>query len=419
MSEKKPWAFMKCRKCGESVPCFNDTPFATCRKCGSVFAQKASKPVKVKEGQPGEFYPNRYIVDLNKGGVHGEETPTWIQCWNNDCDKQMIVCGFPWYICKNDHIINVLTGEKWNWMPSDKLYHELLAIQNEVEKLYQKMFYPQSKLRENTESEQLLSHLAQIGEIIYKQLQPIEPDPYNWGQDAVSSFGGLRFSTNLMYEAVKARCKIGLPNENIAKEGREGYTDEKLDKAWHKSGWQAVYEYDASNYREKLGDEAVKKLLLTISSDVPRPKATKQAELEIQDRSRQNKRTNERRFSKPGLVVGDPSALAVRLKLEMTWTQLVFDEEPVLRVKKIEENKQILKIYIIKTLKDSKMFSEKQQIEISDRILSWSWRLQDPVEEAESHLKHEVGVAKNPLSKKPIVALMLWMSVADEENSCL
>lgn len=116
-----------------------------------------------------------------------------------------------------------------------------------------------------------------------------------------------------------------------------------------------------------------------------------------------------RSFTTDEKSYGDPLPLAVRLKLKMERTQYAGDTKPVLRIKKTEENKQLLKFYITKTLKDSKLFEQVKMNEITERILDWSWRLHDPLEDVENHLNHEIGVAKKPISKKTaqeIVRLM-------------
>jgi hypothetical protein len=314
--EKKPWAFIKCRKCGESVSCFSDTPFATCRKCGAVFAQKASKPVKVEEGQPKGFYPNRYLVDLNKGWEAGpnkggltpeqreQKIPIFIACWNHECDKRMAVCGYPWYICDNDHIINVLTGDKWNWKATDEVYHGILdVLQGQIEPKYQKLFFPNSKLREHTEADKISTTLSEIGEHLYVEMQPIEPDPYHWGPDkreiedaiakdkkendktnephfhehhakrsSLSHHGGLRFAINLMSQAIKIRKHIVLPSEEVAipDDPNKGYSNKDLNKAWREHGWRAVYEYDSAQLRKLYGDVRIKEMLLSIDEDIPK-----------------------------------------------------------------------------------------------------------------------------------------------------
>ena len=443
---RKPWAMMNCSKCGESIPCY-DEPFAKCEKCGAVFAQKASNPVKAQDGQPRDFYNSRYLIDLNKGWESGsnrggfnpeqekQKLPIYVVCWNNECDKPMTVCGYPWYICENDHIINVLTGDKWNWKSTDNLYHELLAVLQNIESQYQKLFFPTSKKRADSEADAISTHLTCVGEHAYIQMQPIEPDPNHWGPDKptpylptepteewhhkqseLSHLAGMRFAINIMHQAIENGKRIVSPHEQVAKvdDPEKGYTDKELNKGWKQQGWFSVYEYDAHEYRETLGDETVKKLLLNVNEKISQPQTIKQTELKSKP-PQFTKATptlpNEKWTRYANCRSGSALPLAVRLKMEMEWTQYVGDDKPVQRITKTDKNKQLLTEYIIKTLKESKLFNAEQQAEIVARILKWYWCRSSPLEDAEEDMQHEIAVAKHPLSKKPAAEILKLMQM--------
>ena len=168
------------------------------------------------------------------------------------------------------------------------------------------MFFPNSKLREHTETDKISTTLTEIGEHLYVEMQPIEPDPHHWGpekreiEDAIakdkkendktnephfheyhakrsslSHHGGLRFAINLMSQAIKIRNHIVLPSEEVAipDDPNKGYSNKDLNTAWREHGWRAVYEYDSAQLRKLYGDVKIKEMLLSIDEvkqDMPK-----------------------------------------------------------------------------------------------------------------------------------------------------
>lgn len=166
---------------------------------------------EVEEGVPEGFYMNRGLVDMNKGSYRDENdkliinAPT-IDCWG--CTEQMTVCGFPYYICDNNHALNMKTGQRWNWVPTDTVYHPLLSLMHRVEKAYQGVFYPSSKKREQMESNGIFSDLSNVGRTLYDRLEIQEEDPYHWGRDNHKHHAGMRFAINLMWTATKTGKRV-------------------------------------------------------------------------------------------------------------------------------------------------------------------------------------------------------------------
>lgn len=229
-----------------------------------LFDVEPPEPVKVGEkipiGVPEGFYNNKSLIDINKGFKRPDQKfPKELPCWG--CDKPLQVCGFPFYICDNNHVYNVKTKEKWFWKGYDDVYHELLnVLQGHVEPTYQKLFFPQSKTKIRTEANKISTQLSQIGKILYDKLKVQEDDKYHWGKDNFRHFAGLRFAINMMNQAILTRVKIKFPSE--------------LTENQHQFGdWSKLYEYDATNLLAILGKEHVKEMLLSIEkakSEMPK-----------------------------------------------------------------------------------------------------------------------------------------------------
>ena len=185
-----------------------------------VEAPPAAPPEeRVKVGVPEGFYANRSLVDINRGHVKAgdeDKIPGELKCWSENCDNPLIVCGYPFYICENDHAYNHKTGEKWLWKPTDEVYHGLLNIlQGRIEPAYQKLFYPQSRRTEHTEADNIALDLGNIGRSLYDKLNIQEDDPYNWGRDELRHHAGLRFTINIMHRALTEGRKVQFHHEGL------------------------------------------------------------------------------------------------------------------------------------------------------------------------------------------------------------
>jgi hypothetical protein len=240
-------------------------------------------PLQPKEGVPEGFYNNKYLIEINKGFQRADQKdqfPQTLPCWKEGCDKPLQVCGYPFYICDNDHAFNAKTGERWNWKGYDEVYHDVLALdQDRVEPAYQSLFYPTSKKREDTEARQISSRLNFIGEVLYMNLEIKEDDTYHWGADVLRFIAGIRFGVNMMHNAIKTRHEIEFPSEKITEEEAEQW-DEKIGALDLPELDNTLDHYDADKWRTQLGDEQIKKLLLSVEEVKKElPKETSQATL--------------------------------------------------------------------------------------------------------------------------------------------
>lgn len=160
---------------------------------------------------------NTFLVGINKGFIPASkegEYPRQIKCWKKGCSKRLTVCGYPFYICDNNHAFDRKTGEKWNWVPTDVVYHPLLGEMDRVEKAYQTLFHPTSRLRSHTEAEQIFVDLEMKGRQLYDKLNIQEPNPYRWTKDSFKHHASMRLAIRLMDKAVLLRKKISIRQLN-------------------------------------------------------------------------------------------------------------------------------------------------------------------------------------------------------------
>lgn len=214
----------------------------------------------VKIGVPEGFYPNSYLISINK--YEGWIPPIarekgyalTLKCWADGCEEPLRLCGYPFYICNNNHLLNHQTGEKWLWKGYDEDYHAILdLLQGRVEPMYQHLFFPQSLKRENTEASRVATRLDAIGEKLYEALKIEEEDPYHWGKDTLRGFAGLRFAANIMHKAIESRRQVVFDSDRDP-DLESATVDEKN-------------EYDAHALWTDLGsDDAVKPLLMSVET---------------------------------------------------------------------------------------------------------------------------------------------------------
>lgn len=209
-------------------------------------------PIGVPEG----FYSNSYLKDLNKfqGWLPPSEKdkyPVMLKCWG--CDEPLRVCGYPHYICDNNHYYNAETKEKWIWKGYDDVYHSLLTIlQGRIEPTYQKLFHATSKKKVRTEANEDSTSLGGIAKRLYDKLNIQEEDPYHWGRDTLRHHAGIRFAINMMSQAIQSRKEIDFT--------RWSATSEEFAE----DGFEAVYSRQAEKLLEEYGEEQIKQMLLSI-----------------------------------------------------------------------------------------------------------------------------------------------------------